>query len=185
MVQTIWRLVILQILRTTPFAPAQSPRKLFSKSFVFSQLLQYWFVCEVCNVFGIIERCRSSGTLICLFFIMRFAREYACIESRLNRSKTQEKLITTLPFKIHNRRKSASEHCSLLTAEERVTYALAAPAFPFVLRRPMSKADAREDVQLAPPPFRTNFFDPNLVVESLVRRPTWGMSSPSIEHFLG
>lgn len=38
---------------------------------------------------------------------------------------------------MHNLRKSASEHCSFLTADERVTYALAAPAFPFCFRRPI------------------------------------------------
>jgi hypothetical protein len=41
------------------------------------------------------------------------------------------------PFSMHNRRKSAREHCSFLIAAVRVTYALAAPAFPFCFKRPI------------------------------------------------
>lgn len=92
-------------------------------------------MCEVCNVLSIIERRGSCRPFVCLFLVARFTREYSCavlLNDQKSRCNWQ-----TLPFKMHNRRKSASEHCSLLTAEERVTYALAAPALPLVLRRPI------------------------------------------------
>src|ERR1700722_6610186 len=41
------------------------------------------------------------------------------------------------PLSIHNRRKSAREHCNFLIAAVRVMYALAAPALPFGFIRPM------------------------------------------------
>ena len=84
--------------------------------------------------------------------------------NRVEWVENRENPVTSLPFKMHNRRKSASEHCSLLTAEERVTYALAAPAFPFVLRRPMFEGKRLSAVgdKFLVPPLKT-FLDPDLV----------------------
>ena len=52
-----------------------------------------------------------------------------------------------VPFRIHNLRKSAREHWSFLIAAERVTYAFAAPAFPFCFNRPMLVRCGREVVK--------------------------------------
>jgi hypothetical protein len=104
------------------------------------------------------------------FFLLRGSRGKMPMYNRVEWIENRENPVTTLPFKMHNRRKSASEHCSLLTAEERVTYALAAPAFPFVLRRPMFEGKRLSAVEF--PPLKT-FLDPDLVEHrNPTRQPT-------------
>ena len=57
-IQTVHRLLLLQTLCATPFTATKSPGKLLRKGLVLAELCEYWLVCEVRNVLGIVERCR-------------------------------------------------------------------------------------------------------------------------------
>jgi len=58
-IQTIYRLVVLQSLRTTPFPATKGARQLLGKSFMLPQLFKNRLVSEICDIFCVIKRSRG------------------------------------------------------------------------------------------------------------------------------
>ena len=93
------------------------------------------------DVFGVVERGRDGGSLVGFLLVAGFAGEDAC---NTYESPHLLGVAYRAPFKIQSLLKSARDTWSFLTADERVMYAFAAPALPFLCIRPMSAMSAGE-----------------------------------------
>ena len=74
MVKPIYRLVLLQTLRTTPLAPPKCPRKLLREGLVFSEFAEDRLVRKVGNVLRIVEVRGCGGSLVRFLPIARLPR---------------------------------------------------------------------------------------------------------------
>lgn len=74
---------------------------------------------KVRDVLRIVEGCRCRRTLVGTFPVTGLTGENTWMLVDRVAMNTSKK--TSAPFSIHNRRKSAREHCSFLVAIDRVT----------------------------------------------------------------
>jgi hypothetical protein len=81
MVQAVDRLDFLQGFCAAPFTLPKCFGKFLGKSLVFSKFGENWFMSQICDILGVIERSRRGGTLIRTLSAPRLTRKYACRES--------------------------------------------------------------------------------------------------------
>jgi hypothetical protein len=81
MVQAVDRLVFLQGFCAAPFAFPKCFGKFLSKSLMFSKFGENWFMSQIRDILGVIERSGRGGTLIRTLSAPRLTRKYTCRDS--------------------------------------------------------------------------------------------------------
>lgn len=78
MVERVHRFVLLEGFCTAPFASSECSGELFGERFVLPEFPENRLVCEVRNIFGIVERRGGARAFIGLFTMARLTRKDAC-----------------------------------------------------------------------------------------------------------
>jgi hypothetical protein len=90
MIQGVNRLVIfLQRLSCAVLALGHNLGQLFSKSLIFSEFVQNWFMKKVLNVLVVVEGSRSSRTFISLLLVSGISRIYTLQNTQTSRMEVR------------------------------------------------------------------------------------------------
>lgn len=117
MVQAQLRGIIpLQTSSIANLSTSKGPGDLLRKRFLITEFLEQWLMEEVLDILGVVKGRIGGGGFRGLLLIPGLTREDAYSSSARDTYWPQSMRMAYIPLKIHSRRKSGKEICSLRTA---------------------------------------------------------------------